>query len=510
MIKSNITYSNYREATLTEFYEDFLNIWERDFEERSLFDLWLHTVDHASRIARAVRQENPPVIIDDIADTTVWLMSFIAFCESSNNSLNDNLLEEPSLILWKRYPGVCPSCFDSFIYEEFKLGEGKTSFEDFNLILNQIDLDKIYMKPCDCITRISNHVRKKEIITSYRTELDLLRIEYAKLLFEQGMHKSKVIDFEMMFEKIYSNSYHLMSLEDILFNLQEEIGETTQAILNLYTFDESREPFSKDLYIKRKRRLSQEVGDIFSWLFAATIKIKMTYGRIAHLYNATITKDTKTRTNLYDLSFTDIIWSKYGMTADGANWETLKCPGCQSNPCDCQRDLKINWKKANNGIKQDEIININKLPEKMNDLIFISYSHKDQKWLSSLKEMLKPLMREKKLSTWDDTRIVAGKLWREEIDSALSRSKAAILLVTPSFLASDFIAENELPPLLDRAKKNGTKIFWLPISSSMYHTTELKDYQALSDPSKPLDTMVKANRNKVLVEICNTIYEETK
>ena len=47
--------------------------------------------------------------------------------------------------------------------------------------------------------------------------------------------------------------------------------------------------------------------------------------------------------------------------------------------------------------------------------IFISYSHKDKKWLERLQVHLKPLEREGLFERWDDTMINAGEKWRDEI-----------------------------------------------------------------------------------------------
>jgi internalin A len=77
--------------------------------------------------------------------------------------------------------------------------------------------------------------------------------------------------------------------------------------------------------------------------------------------------------------------------------------------------------------------------------IFISYSHKDQKWLEELQVHLKPLIREQDIDIWDDTRLKVGVRWREEIRGAIQRAKAAVLLISPNFMASDFIAQSELP-----------------------------------------------------------------
>jgi hypothetical protein len=57
-----------------------------------------------------------------------------------------------------------------------------------------------------------------------------------------------------------------------------------------------------------------------------------------------------------------------------------------------------------------------------------------------------------------DIAIEAGADWKREVEAALKDARAAILLVTADFLASDFIFYNELPPLLHGAEDRGTVI----------------------------------------------------
>ncbi len=137
--------------------------------------------------------------------------------------------------------------------------------------------------------------------------------------------------------------------------------------------------------------------------------------------------------------------------------------------------------------------------------VFISYSHKDRKWLEKLQIMLKPLIREKKISIWDDTQIKAGTEWRKEISKALARARVAVLLVSPDFLASDFIAEHELLPSLDAAKDGGLIVLWVAIRDSMYKETGIERYQAANDPSKPLADLRSAARDRELVKISEQI-----
>jgi len=80
-----------------------------------------------------------------------------------------------------------------------------------------------------------------------------------------------------------------------------------------------------------------------------------------------------------------------------------------------------------------------------------------------------------------------------------------VLLVSPDFLASDFIGTVELPTLLDAEEREGVTILWVPISASAYKVTEIAGYQAAHNPAQPLDTLSPAEQNLALVEICKQI-----
>jgi hypothetical protein len=85
--------------------------------------------------------------------------------------------------------------------------------------------------------------------------------------------------------------------------------------------------------------------------------------------------------------------------------------------------------------------------------IFISYSHKDCDWLERLTEQLAVLHRRGLVDIWSDELIAVGDVWQEAIEKALTEAKMAVLLVSPSFLASEFIWTKEMPRIEAHAAK---------------------------------------------------------
>lgn len=138
--------------------------------------------------------------------------------------------------------------------------------------------------------------------------------------------------------------------------------------------------------------------------------------------------------------------------------------------------------------------------------VFISYSRQDKRWRNDLMTHLKPYTRDGSVSAWSDQQIQPGSKWLDEIKAALGSAKVAVLLVTPNFLASDFIHDEELIPLLKEAERGGVRILWVPVRPSAYEQSPLRYYQAVINPAKPL-ALMKADRDTAWVQICKEIQK---
>jgi hypothetical protein len=142
------------------------------------------------------------------------------------------------------------------------------------------------------------------------------------------------------------------------------------------------------------------------------------------------------------------------------------------------------------------------------DHIFISYSHQNERFREELETHLKPYLRSGTITAWSDRQIEAGSKWFDEIKAALARTSVAVMLVSPDFLASDFIHEHELGPFLKEAEAGGVRILWVLIRDCAYRETSLKDYQAVvSPPDKPFASMTKGKRDTAWRKVCEVIKE---
>jgi hypothetical protein len=96
-----------------------------------------------------------------------------------------------------------------------------------------------------------------------------------------------------------------------------------------------------------------------------------------------------------------------------------------------------------------------------NALIFISYSHHDEKWRDLLVKHLRVLQRDDSFSVWTDEEIGMGEDWETKIREALENACVAILLVSADSLTSNFILREEVARLLEKRANEGLR--FIPI-----------------------------------------------
>lgn len=132
--------------------------------------------------------------------------------------------------------------------------------------------------------------------------------------------------------------------------------------------------------------------------------------------------------------------------------------------------------------------------------VFVSYSHFDKDYLTDIQRHFKPFLNQ--LEYWDDSKILPGQKWKEEIRKAIAETKVAILLVSTDFLGSEFISSNELPPLLAAAEKEGAVILIVIVKPCLFEEfDELNQFQAMNPPNRPVTKMDYDEKEELFVNL---------
>lgn len=136
-------------------------------------------------------------------------------------------------------------------------------------------------------------------------------------------------------------------------------------------------------------------------------------------------------------------------------------------------------------------------------------------------EFLQPLVRQQLLKTWSDKEIKIGDRWHERIGAQLEASRAVVLLISPAFLASDYIATSELPVLLKNAADGGLTVLPIIISPCLYeeaifkypdpalgpNVLKLSSLQSANPPSRALIEMPEGEQNRVLLQVARSLQQ---
>jgi len=145
--------------------------------------------------------------------------------------------------------------------------------------------------------------------------------------------------------------------------------------------------------------------------------------------------------------------------------------------------------------------------------IFISYSHKDEPFKDELVTMLAGLQNRGVVDTWQDRRIEPGDEWNKSIQNAMDECDLALLLVSPDYIASRFIQEEEQPKLLQRRKELQTHVIPIIVRPCKWKSEPvIKELQVLPKDGKAIIKFSKASgaRDEVWEAIANAIEERAK
>jgi tetratricopeptide (TPR) repeat protein len=135
--------------------------------------------------------------------------------------------------------------------------------------------------------------------------------------------------------------------------------------------------------------------------------------------------------------------------------------------------------------------------------VFYSYAHRDEKLRNALVEHLSTLRRQGYISEWYDRQIMAGTDWAQEIDAHLSSASLILLLISPSFIASDYCYGIEMKLALERHQAGQALVVPIILRPTDLKETPFAALQYLPSGGKAITTW--QNRDEAFLDVARGI-----
>ncbi len=131
--------------------------------------------------------------------------------------------------------------------------------------------------------------------------------------------------------------------------------------------------------------------------------------------------------------------------------------------------------------------------------LFISYSHKDEKYVEEFRKWLALLKRNGVIEEWYDRKIVPGKNWEKEIENNLSDADIVCLFISPNFLASEY-CQKEKEDAYNLKKRKNIAVVPIILSPCGWKDDDmLTKSLALPTDGKPISTF--SNRDTAWLNV---------
>jgi len=118
--------------------------------------------------------------------------------------------------------------------------------------------------------------------------------------------------------------------------------------------------------------------------------------------------------------------------------------------------------------------------------LFYSYSHKDESYREELEEHLANLRRQGVISEWHDRKITAGSEWAGEISKYLEEADIVLLLISSSFMASDYCHDLEMGRALERHEEGTARVVPIVLRPVDWKGAPFAKLQMLPRDAKPV------------------------
>ena len=133
---------------------------------------------------------------------------------------------------------------------------------------------------------------------------------------------------------------------------------------------------------------------------------------------------------------------------------------------------------------------------------FVSYSHENSTLAKKFEEELRTQFKASKryeLELWIDRDILVGKKWHNEIQRAIKECDFGLFLVSPAFLGSEYIKDNELPHFVGEGKKPVFPVGLIRVSFGNHDLKGLDEHQIFLKEQRFYEDMRSADAKRNFV-----------
>jgi internalin A len=147
-----------------------------------------------------------------------------------------------------------------------------------------------------------------------------------------------------------------------------------------------------------------------------------------------------------------------------------------------------------------KLVKISGLPKKL----FISYSSKNSDFIKRFVTHLEVLKAGGLIEPWYDRMIESGAKWDDTIKKEMQVADVIIFLLSPDFLATEYIMKTEVPNAIAQAGISNTQLFFIEVQACSWEETPIWVFQQNLDPraiGKTTLTLEKPENDKEWKEI---------
>jgi hypothetical protein len=139
----------------------------------------------------------------------------------------------------------------------------------------------------------------------------------------------------------------------------------------------------------------------------------------------------------------------------------------------------------------------------MTATVFFSYSHDDETYRDQLEKHLALLQRQSLIASWHDRRITVGKEVDASIDAALDSADIILLLVSASFLASNYCYSREMERAMERHHAGEATVVPVIVRDCDWHGAPFGKLLAAPRDGKPITSW--ANPDEAYADVARKI-----